>query len=223
LEDGQNLGLLSPDSCLVIQCCHPRGETNLSLIDLATGERLQLTNTPDRLNFNPQWWEGNPELIVIVSTMVDPSDQPRPGHVNPLLNLGDFPPPELIYSIADFFPRAAHPKTSNPATTKTITNGATRSDVLDCGSASGVAVALESVGGNPGLDVGATGVCVLVGTALGRAGIGVVVAGGVTRRSSFCPGWRIEAEVSPFQAINSARLISYRSAIQARNSPLLMM
>ena len=54
LEESQNLGALSPDGRLAINCCFPRGETNLSLIDLATGERLQLTNTPDRLNFNPQ-------------------------------------------------------------------------------------------------------------------------------------------------------------------------
>jgi hypothetical protein len=82
LEESQNLGALSPDGRQAINCCLPRGETNLSLIDLATGESLQLTNTPDRLNFNPQWWEGNPETIVFVSTMVDPSDQPRPGPGN---------------------------------------------------------------------------------------------------------------------------------------------
>ena len=81
LEESQNLGALSPDGKLAING-GPRGETNLSLIDLATGESLQLTNTPDRLNFNPQWWEANPETIVFVSTMVDPSDQPRPGPGN---------------------------------------------------------------------------------------------------------------------------------------------
>ena len=82
LDQSQSLGALSPDGRLAINCCFPRGETNLSLINLATGERLQLTNTPDRLNFNPQWWEGNPETIVFVSTMVDPSDQPMPGPGN---------------------------------------------------------------------------------------------------------------------------------------------
>ena len=82
LEESQNLGALSPDGRLAINCCFPRGETNLSLIDLATGESIQLTNTPDRLNFNPQWWEGNLETIVFVSTVVDPSDQPSPGPGN---------------------------------------------------------------------------------------------------------------------------------------------
>ena len=73
------------------------------------------------------------------------------------------------------------------------------------------------------VEVGVTGVCVIVGVTLAWGGIGVAVAGGVTRRSSCCPGWMMEAEVSPFQAISSARLILYKSAIQARNSPLLTM
>ena len=84
-------------------------------------------------------------------------------------------------------------------------------------------MALGSVGVSSWVGEGVTGVCVLVAVKFGGEGIGVIVAGGVTRRSNRCPGWRIVAEVSPFQAINSARLMLYRSAIQARNSPLLMM
>jgi Tol biopolymer transport system component len=82
LESSQNLGALSPDGNQGINCCLPRGETNLYLTDLATGDSLQLTNTPDRFNFNPQWWVENPETIVFLSTVVDPSDQPRPGPGN---------------------------------------------------------------------------------------------------------------------------------------------
>jgi Tol biopolymer transport system component len=82
LENSQTLGALSSDGTQVITCCSPRGETNLSLVDLATGEIRQLTNTPDRLNFNPQWWDANLETIVFVSKTVDSNDQPTPGPGN---------------------------------------------------------------------------------------------------------------------------------------------
>jgi hypothetical protein len=72
-------------------------------------------------------------------------------------------------------------------------------------------MALGSVVVNSWVDVEVTEVCVIVKVTFGRAGIGVAVAGGVTRRSSCCPGRMMEAEVSPFQAISSATL---RSAIQ---------
>ena len=119
--------------------------------------------------------------------------------------------------------RQAHPKTSKPATTKTTTSAVPVPDKPGWASAPAVGVAPGRMVGNSWVEVGLTGVCVFVEVTLGRAGTGVSVAGGVTRRSSCCPGWMMEAEVSPFQAISSARLISYRSAIQARNSPLLTM
>ena len=49
--------------------------------------------------------------------------------------------------------------------------------------------------------VGTGGVCVDVGVEEVGAGVGDAVAGGVTRRSRFCPGWMIADEVSP-PAIN---------------------
>ena len=82
LEDSNKFGSLSPDGKQIIGCCYPRGETNIYLTDQATGESLQLTDTPDRLNYNPQWWEENPETIVFASTPVNPNDQPRPGSGN---------------------------------------------------------------------------------------------------------------------------------------------
>ena len=88
-------------------------------------------------------------------------------------------------------------------------------------SAAGVAA---SVGGKDvcsSVAVGAGGVRVMVGVTLGGGGIGVSVAGGVTRRSSCCPGRMIEPDVSPFQAIRSVKLTSYSSAIQARYWPLV--
>jgi hypothetical protein len=84
-------------------------------------------------------------------------------------------------------------------------------------------MAMGSVVVNSWVDVEVTGVCVIVEVAFGRAGIGVAVAGGVTRRSNCCPGWMMETGVSPFQAISSATLTSYRSAIQVRYSPILTM
>ena len=69
--------------------------------------------------------------------------------------------------------------------------------------------------------VGVTGVGVIVDVILGEAGMWVIVAGGVTRRSTCCPGWMIDSDVSPFQAIRSSKLTPYKFAIQARYSPLL--
>ncbi len=58
------------------------------------------------------------------------------------------------------------------------------------------------------VDVGVSGVRVIVAVLPGGAGVGVTVAGGVIRRSSFCPGWMMEADVSPFHASNSDKVIS---------------
>ena len=77
-----------------------------------------------------------------------------------------------------------HPKRSKPATTIPITSGATSLDELDWLSRIGVAVAPGSVGVNFWVGVGVIEICVNVGVTLGRTGIGVIVAGGVTRRSS---------------------------------------
>jgi len=82
LESSQNLGALSPDGTRAITCCSPRGETNLTLVDLASGERIQLTDTSDRMNFNPQWWPANPDSIVFISHTFNPNDQPRLGPGN---------------------------------------------------------------------------------------------------------------------------------------------
>jgi hypothetical protein len=82
LENSQGLGALSPDGTRSLTCCTPRGETNLSLVDLETGETRQLTDTTDRYNFNPRWWEANPDTIVFVSRTVDSEAPPQPGPGN---------------------------------------------------------------------------------------------------------------------------------------------
>jgi Tol biopolymer transport system component len=82
LENSNGYGVLSPDGIQMISCCYPRGETNLYLINPETAESLQLTDTPDRYNYNPQWWQANPETIVFVSNVFNPNDQPRPGPGN---------------------------------------------------------------------------------------------------------------------------------------------
>ena len=82
LENSIGFRDLSPDGEQIISCCYPRGETNLHLVDPETGESLQLTDTPDRYNHNPQWWQANPETIVFVSNVFNPNDQPRPGPGN---------------------------------------------------------------------------------------------------------------------------------------------
>jgi Tol biopolymer transport system component len=82
LENSNKFGSLSPDGKQMITCCYPRGETNLHLVDLASDESIQLTETPDRFDYNPQWWEANPETIVFASNIFNPNDQPRPGPGN---------------------------------------------------------------------------------------------------------------------------------------------
>lgn len=82
MENSNLFASLSSDGKQMIGCCYPRGETNLYLIDPETGDSLQLTDTPDRYNYNPQWWGANPETIVFVSNVFNPNDQPRPGPGN---------------------------------------------------------------------------------------------------------------------------------------------
>ena len=60
---------------------------------------------------------------------------------------------------------------------------------------------------------------VWVGVGDAGAGVGVLVAGGVTCRSSRCSGRRTEEPLNPFQAMRSATVISYNAAIQERFSP----
>jgi hypothetical protein len=82
LESSREVGVLSPDLKMGVRGPVSRGETNLTLVNLAAGERIQLTDTPDRMNFNPQWWPANPETIVFISHTFNPNDQPRPGPGN---------------------------------------------------------------------------------------------------------------------------------------------
>jgi Tol biopolymer transport system component len=81
-ENSQNVGALSPDGTQSIPGSPPRGETNLSLVDLTTGETRQLTATADRYNFNPQWWAANPDTIIFVSITVIPDTLTQPGPGN---------------------------------------------------------------------------------------------------------------------------------------------
>jgi Tol biopolymer transport system component len=82
LESSRDIGVLSPDLKLAVSGPVSRGETNLTLVDLASGERLQLTDTPDRMNFNPQWWPAKPDTIVFISRAFNPNDLPQAGPGN---------------------------------------------------------------------------------------------------------------------------------------------
>jgi hypothetical protein len=59
---------LSPDG---VQAVYPfasgEGAQDIWLADLATGERRNLTQTPDRHEAEPRWWPGGPEVIVFGS------------------------------------------------------------------------------------------------------------------------------------------------------------
>jgi len=43
------------------------GSSDVWLVDLETGERRNLTNTPDRDEVNPAWWPGRPDVIIFGS------------------------------------------------------------------------------------------------------------------------------------------------------------
>jgi Tol biopolymer transport system component len=82
LESSKGLGVLSPDLKMAVSGPVSRGETNLTLTNLVSGERIQLTDTPDRMNFNPQWWPTNPDTIIFISRKFNPEDLPQPGPGN---------------------------------------------------------------------------------------------------------------------------------------------
>ena len=75
-------GPISPDGQFLIRG-GSRGDTNLYLDELNTGESRQLTDTPDRFNFNPSWWPENPETIIFLSRALSGTSQPgQPGPAN---------------------------------------------------------------------------------------------------------------------------------------------
>lgn len=78
----------------------------------------------------------------------------------------------------------SHPKRNKLATTKTIPRVGASPDTLGWVCGSEVGVALGSCVANSRVDVGGIGDEVGVGVLLGKTGIGVSVAGGVTRRSN---------------------------------------
>ena len=65
------------------------------------------------------------------------------------------------------------------------TSAILKEDKLFWASTSSVALTLGVGVANSRVGVGGTGVCVIVKVALGGAAVGVTVAGGVTRKSSF--------------------------------------
>ena len=75
--------------------------------------------------------------------------------------------PLPIITVSSYLCRRAHPKTSKPANTKKTTSGAPILDKLDWTFPSAVAVALGLGMINAWVDVGGTGVRVLVGVMLG--------------------------------------------------------
>jgi Tol biopolymer transport system component len=60
---------LSPDGTMVAFLAQDptSGDEDVWLLDRATGERSDLTNTPDRFETTPMWWPGRPDLVVFGS------------------------------------------------------------------------------------------------------------------------------------------------------------
>ena len=115
----------------------------------------------------------------------------------------------MSFSPVMFLPFSnTHPKMIKPASAKTMTIGAMILEVSNCDSTLVSVGVVVFVGEKCSVVVGTSGVCVDVGVAEGGAGVGVTEAGGVTRKSNFCPGWMIADDVSPFHPNNSDRLTS---------------
>jgi Tol biopolymer transport system component len=57
--DGRYLAFQEPDES--------GGKDDIFLLDLETGEKRNLTNTPDRFDEEPAWWPGQPEVVVFGS------------------------------------------------------------------------------------------------------------------------------------------------------------
>jgi hypothetical protein len=60
---------LSPDGSLVAFLAQDpsSGDDDVWLLDRATGERVDLTQTPDRFETVPMWWPGRPDVVVFGS------------------------------------------------------------------------------------------------------------------------------------------------------------
>jgi hypothetical protein len=59
-------GQLSPDGTRLVYSIW-EGNEDVWLVDLATGERRNLTQSPERYERYPQWWPARPEVIVFTS------------------------------------------------------------------------------------------------------------------------------------------------------------
>lgn len=65
----QSAARLLPGGKQVVYSAEPPegGQADIWLLDLDTGERRNLTNTPDRAEENPQGWPGQPDRVFFVS------------------------------------------------------------------------------------------------------------------------------------------------------------
>ena len=102
----------------------------------------------------------------------------------------------------------------NPATIRKITPPQSRDAVPTVGAVTTVGVTVAGVDSSVGVEVKANGV------AVGGAGVGVTVAGGVTSNNNFWFGRIMDEADSPFQAIKLLIDTPYRPAIHERVSPL---
>lgn len=68
-------GLLAPDGTRVLYQEHD----DIWLADLTTGERRNLTETPDRVECCPLWWPARPDVILFVSRSQDEPPPCVPG------------------------------------------------------------------------------------------------------------------------------------------------
>lgn len=82
-EDGQPRQILnrsdvvlSPDGT---QAIYTTPDSDLWLIDLTTGEKRNLTSTPDRMECCPQWWPARPDTIIFGSWPQDADPGPSTG------------------------------------------------------------------------------------------------------------------------------------------------
>jgi Tol biopolymer transport system component len=102
-------GAVSPDSAQVLYT----EDDDLWLADVATGERRNLSQTPDRSECCPQWWPGRPDTILLSSQA---ADRVEPDYGFPtLLQLDGTGYQPLEDDVASFAPAAPSPDSQTVA------------------------------------------------------------------------------------------------------------
>jgi Tol biopolymer transport system component len=79
-------------------------DNDIWLVEILNGDQKNLTNTPDRIEVNPQWWSGNENLVVFGSWGIADDLGPTSGYLSLISTDGD-----------DYWALADEPSNTKPA------------------------------------------------------------------------------------------------------------